>query len=313
MGSGTISFGLVNIPVKVFSATESSGKISFNQLHAEKKIRLKQQMIDPTTGEAVARDRIVKGYEFAKDQYVVVSDEELEQLELATSRTMDIAEFVPLESVDPLYFDGGYFLGPDKGAERAYRLLAKALEQARLGAVARYTNRGRQSLILLRPLSGALVMQQLRYADEVKQLGEIPIPEAVVTDAELALAQQFIGALKKDRFDPTAYRDEYRVRLQALLDGKVKGEAVDLTPLAAPQARVVDLMEALKASLARQSGSAPGPVAVAPVAAAEPTPAAGSPAPAAAPPPDARMPPRRAPRSEAIAAGAPRKARKAKG
>ena len=295
MGSGTISFGLVNIPVKVFSATESSGKISFNQLHAEKKIRLKQQMIDPTTGEAVPREKIVKGYEFAKDQYVVVSDEELEQLELATSRAMEISEFVPLDTVDPLYFDGGYYLGPDKGAERAYRLLAKALEQARLGAVARYTNRGRQSLILLRPLSGALVMQQLRYADEVKQLGEIPIPEAAVTDAELTLAQQFIGALKKERFDPAAYHDQYRERLKELLDKKVKGEAVDLTPMPAPQARVVDLMEALKASLARQAAASPPASAEAPAA------------------PEDRKPPHRAPRSEAIAAEAPRKARKAKG
>jgi DNA end-binding protein Ku len=128
MASGTISFGLVNIPVKVYSATDSSGKISFNQLHAERKTRLKQQLYDPETGEIVPRDKIVKGYEFAKDQYVVVSDEELEKLELATSRAMEITEFVPLDTVDPLYFDSGYYLGPDKGAERAYRLLAKALE-----------------------------------------------------------------------------------------------------------------------------------------------------------------------------------------
>jgi DNA end-binding protein Ku len=304
MGSGTISFGLVNIPVKVFSATEAGGKVSFNQLHAEKKIRLKQQMYDPTTGEPVPKEKIVKGYEFAKDQYVVVSDEELEQLELATSRAMEISEFVPLETVDPLYFDGGYYLGPDKGAERAYRLLARALEQAKLGAVARYTNRGRQSLVLLRPLSGALVMQQLRYADEVKQLGEIPIPEAAVTDAELALAQQFIGALKKERFDPRQYHDQYRERLKDLLDRKVKGEAVDLTPAPAPQARVVDLMEALKASLARQAAAAP--VAAIPGAAPEAPP----------PGPDERKPPHRAPRSEEIAAEAaeaPRKAKRAKG
>jgi DNA end-binding protein Ku len=301
MGSGTISFGLVNIPVKVFSATESGGKVSFNQLHAEKKIRLKQQMIDPSTGEAVPREKIVKGYEFAKDQYVVVSDEELEQLELTTSRAMEISEFVPLDSVDPLYFDGGYYVGPDKGAERAYRLLAKSLEQSRLGAIARYTNRGRQSLILLRPLSGALVMQQLRYADEVKQLGEIPIPEATVTDAELALAQQFIGALKKDRFDPSQYHDQYRERLKDLLDKKVKGEAVDLSPAPAPQARVVDLMEALKASLARQAAAAP-PL-------PQPADSAAVPVPGA----EERKPPHRAPRSEAIAAAAPKKARKAKG
>jgi DNA end-binding protein Ku len=258
MGSGTISFGLVNIPVKVYSATDSSGKISFNQLHADKKIRLKQQMYDPETGEIVPREKIIKGYEFAKDQYVFVSEEELEKLELTTSRSMDITEFVPIDTVDPLYFDSGYYLGPDKGAERAYRLLARALEEARFAAVAKYTNRGRQNLILLRPLSGALVMQQMRYEDEVKKLGDIPIPDANVSEAELGLARQFITAMAKPKFDISMYQDEYRERLRELLDHKVKGEAVELTPLPAPQAKVVDLMEALKASLAK-SGAVPAP------------------------------------------------------
>lgn len=256
MGSGTISFGLVNIPVKVFSATDSSGKISFNQLHAEKKTRLKQQMYDPETGEIVPRDQIVKGYEYAKDQYVIVDDAELEKLEQATSRSMDISEFVPLDSVDPLYFDNGYYLGPDKGAERAYKLLAAALADARYAAVAKYVARGRQQLVVFRPLDGAIVMQQLRYADEVKQLGEIPIPDASVSDAELGLAKQFINALAKPEFDITKYKDDYRDKLRELLDKKVKGEAVDLTPAPAPTAKVVDLMEALKASLARNSGGA---------------------------------------------------------
>ena len=289
MGSGTISFGLVNIPVKVYSATDSSGKVSFNQLHSEKKTRLKQQMYDPETGEIVPRDKIIKGYEFAKDQYIIVSDEELEKLELATSRSMDITEFVPIDTVDPLYFDNGYYLGPDKGAERAYRLLAKALENARFAAVAKYTNRGRQNLILLRPLSGALVMQQLRYDDEVKKLGDIPIPEATVTDAELALANQFISALAKPKFDIAAYHDEYRDRLRDLLDKKVKGETVELTPMPAPQAKVVDLMEALKASLAKTGGS--GAVASAPAVTSAPPALAASGT-------DDRKPPHRAPRSE---------------
>jgi DNA end-binding protein Ku len=295
MGSGTISFGLVNIPVKVYSATDSSGKISFNQLHADKKIRLKQQMYDPESNEIVPRDKIIKGYEFAKDQYVIVSDDELEKLELTTSRSMEISEFVPLDTVDPLYFDNGYYLGPDKGAERAYRLLAKALEEARFAAVAKYTNRGRQNLILLRPLSGALVMQQLRYDDEVKKLGDIPIPDATVSEAELGLARQFIGAMAKPKFDISLYKDEYRDRLRELLDRKVKGEAIELTPMPAPQAKVVDLMEALKASLAK-SGAAP-------VAAPAPAPAATE---------DDRKPPRRAARSDEAAADDSGKKRKLK-
>jgi len=256
MGSGIISFGLVNIPVKVYSATESGGKISFNQLHPEKKIRLKQVMIDPETGETVPRDKIIKGYEYAKDQYVIVSEEELQKLELATSRAMDISAFVPIEAVDPLYFDTGYYLGPDQGAERAYRLLAASLTEMHQAAVARYVARGRQQLILIRPKDGALVMQQLRFADEVRGLGEIPIPEATVSDAELALARQFIEHLQQPAFDIGQYKDEYKERLKELLDKKVKGEAFDLTPAAAPQAKVVDLMEALKASLAK-SGAMP--------------------------------------------------------
>ncbi len=289
MGTGTISFGLVNIPVKVFSATESGGKISFNQLHADKKTRLKQQMYDPETGEIVPREKIVKGYEFAKDQYIVVDEAELEKLELATSRSMDIAEFVPLDQVDPLYFDNGYYLGPDKGAERAYKLLAAALQDAKYAAVAKYVARGKQQLVVFRPLNGAIVMQQLRYADEVKTLSEIPIPDATMTDAELGLAKQFINALAKPAFDITQFKDEYREKLRDLLDKKIKGEAVDLTPAPAPQAKVVDLMEALKASLARNAV------------------AAGAPAPAA----DERKPPKRAPASDDVAAE-PRK-KKAKG
>jgi DNA end-binding protein Ku len=291
MGSGTISFGLVNIPVKVFSATSSEGKISFNQLHAEKKTRLKQQMYDPETGEIVPRDQIIKGDAYAKDQYIIVTEDELEKLELATSRSMDITEFVPLDQVDPLYFDNGYYLGPDKGAERAYKLLAAALTEARYAAIAKYVARGRQYLVAFRPLNGAIVMQQLRYGDEVKKLGDIPIPSATVTDAELGLAKQFISAMAKTSFDISQYKDEYRERLKEMLDKKIKGEAVDLTPAPAPVAKVVDLMEALKASLAK-NGSAP----------------AAAPAPAAE---EDRKPPKRAPASDEAAPAAKKK--KAKG
>jgi DNA end-binding protein Ku len=285
MGTGTISFGLVNIPIKMYSANDSSGKISFNQLHADKKIRLKQQMYDPETGEVVPREKIIKGYEHAKDQYLIMDDEELEKLELATSRSMDITEFVPLTSVDPLFFESGYYLGPDKGAERAYKLLAAALEDGKFAAIAKYVARGKQHLVAMRPLSGAIVMQQLRYDDEVKKLGDIPIPEATITEAELNLARQFIGALAKPKFDASQYKDEYRERLKDLIEKKLKGETVDLTPAPAPQAKVVDLMEALKASLAA-SGV---------------TPNAGE-----------RKPPHRVEPAEAPAAEAPKKAKKSK-
>ncbi|MDP3233992.1 MAG: Ku protein [Myxococcales bacterium] len=285
-GSGTISFGLVNIPVKLYSANDSSGKISFNQLHADKKIRLKQQMIDPESGEAVPREKIVKGYEYAKDQYLIIDEDELEKLELATSRSMDITEFVPLEAVDPLYFESGNYLAPEKGAERAYALLVRGLEDMKHAAIAKYVARGKMHLLLIRAMKNALVMQYLRYADEVKPLSEIPVPDAKITDAELGLARQFIGSLAKPTFDITQYKDEYRERLKDLLDRKVKGESVDLTPAAVPQAKVVDLMEALKASLAR-SGAMP-----------------------AAAPEEERKPPRQSPMSDEVAStDAPKKKR----
>ncbi len=292
MASGTISFGLVNIPVKVYSASESSGRISFNQLHAEKKTRLKQQMYDPATGEIVPKDQIVKGFEYAKDQYVVVSDDELERLELATSRSLDISEFVPLETVDPLYFESGYYLGPDKGADRAFKLLVAALNDMKHAAVARYVTRGRQNLILLRPLNNGLVMQQLRYADEVRSQDEVPIPDATITEPELNLARQFISQLAHAKFDAKKYRDDYREKLKDLLDKKVKGEPVDLTPQPEPMAKVVDLMEALKASLSRSAGSG----SVDPKS----SPAPGSPAAAAND--GERKPPKRSARGEEGAA-----------
>lgn len=249
MANGTISFGLVNIPVKVYSASESGNRISFNQLHAEKKTRLKQQMFDPATGEVVPKDQIIKGYEYAKDQYVIVSEEELEKLELATSRTMEISEFVPLETVDPLYFETGYYIGPDKSANRPFKLLVQALHETKHAAVARYVTRGKQNLILFRPFNNGLVMQQLRYADELRSQADIDIPDATVSEAELNLARQFIQQLAQPKFDPTKYHDEYREKLRALLEAKVNGEAITLTPQPEPVAKVVDLMEALKASL----------------------------------------------------------------
>ncbi len=292
-GSGTISFGLVNIPVKLYSANDSSGKISFNQLHADKKIRLKQQMIDPETGEAVPREKIVKGYEYAKDQYLIINEDELEKLELATSRSMDITEFVPLEAVDPLYFESGNYLAPEKGAERAYALLVRGLEDMKHAAIAKYVARGKMHLLLIRAMKNALVMHYLRYADEVKPLSEIPVPDAKISDAELGLARQFIGSLAKPTFDITQYKDEYRDRLKDLLDRKVKGESVDLTPVSAPQAKVVDLMEALKASLAR-SGA---------VLSAPPAPVAE----------EDRKPPRQSPKSDELAAAEAPKKKRSKG
>ena len=254
IGSGTISFGLVNIPVKVYAATESAARISFNQLHDKCKGRLRQQMYCPVDDEVVTRDHIVKGYEFAKDQYVLFTPEELKAIEEESTKQMEISEFVPLSAVDPLYFESGYFLGPDKGAERPYRLLARALEDSQHAAVARYANRGREDLVLIRPKAGGLVMEQLRYADELRSMSDVPLGEGEVKGAELQLARQLVTQLSSDSFDATKYQDRYRQRLQEIIQQKIKGEPVTISTPEAPSPQVIDLMEALKASLAKRGG-----------------------------------------------------------
>ncbi len=257
IGSGTISFGLVNIPVKVYSASDSTVRIAFNQLHKKCKGRLRQRMFCPTDNEIVPRDEIVRGYEFAKDQYVVLSDEELDKLDVEASKAMEIAEFVPLSTVDPLYFESGYYLGPDKGAERAFKLLTVALKDTQQAAVAKYFARGQMSLVMMRPYGEHLVMQALRYADELKSPSEVPVGEsAELKDAELALAKQFIQALSSEKFVPEKYEDEYRKRVKEIIDAKVKGQEITFAAPTTSAPAVVDLMEALKASLAKSQGDA---------------------------------------------------------
>ena len=295
IGSGTISFGLVNIPVKLYAAAESAAQISFNQLHDKCKNRIKQQLWCPVDEEIVTRDHLVKGYEFARDQYVIFTAEELKALEEASTKAMEITEFVPLSSVDPLYFENGWYLGPDKGADRPYRLLAEALEQSQHAAIAKYSTRGREELVLMRPRDGALVMQTLRYADELRPVSEVPIGEGQVKPAELQLAKQFIDQLSTDTFDPGKYEDTYRKKLQAVIDAKIAGEPVSIAPAEPPRTQVIDLMEALKASLAKR-GAAP---------------AAAAPAsPEAAPATAERKPPKRAPAPAAQAAAAKKRGKR---
>jgi DNA end-binding protein Ku len=256
IGSGTISFGLVNIPVKLYAAAESAAQISFNQLHDKCKSRIKQQLWCPVDNEIVSRDHLVKGYEFARDQYVIFTAEELKALEEASTKAMEITEFVPLSKVDPLYFENGWYLGPDKGADRPYKLLAQALQQAQHAAIAKYSTRGREELVLIRPREGALVMQTLRYADELRPVSEVPIGPGEVKPAELQLARQFIDQLSTETFDAGKYEDTYRKKLQEVIDAKIAGEPVSIAPPEPPRTQVIDLMEALKASLARK-GAAP--------------------------------------------------------
>lgn len=250
IGTATISFGLVSVPVNIYSASESKASVSFNMLHKKCGTRLKQQYICPKDdNEVVTRDETVKGYEFAKDQYVILTPEELKALEEKATSTIDVVEFVPLAGVDREYMEKVYYLGPDKGGDRAYRLLAAALKQSGKAALGQYAARGQQHLVLLRPLNGVLVMEQLHYADEVRPTTEVTIPAGEVKDAELKLAMQLIDQTSNEEFQPTKYKDTVRERTLETIQRKIDGQ--DITGDAAPTSdtKMLDLMEALKASL----------------------------------------------------------------
>jgi DNA end-binding protein Ku len=260
IASASISFGLVTIPIKLYSTSESSSGISFNLLHEKCKGRVKQQYICPRdNNEVVERSAMVKGYEFAKDQYVIFTEEELKALEEQASKMIEITEFVPLSKVDPLYFEKGYYLGPDKGAEKSYQLLILAMKETGQCAVAKYAARGKQYLVLLRPYENALVMQELKYADELKSVQELGISQQDVKEMELKLAVQLVEQIAAKDFHPESYHDEVKERTLAQIEKKAQGEQVVLTPSAEPHAKIIDLMEALKASLAQKPEDARKP------------------------------------------------------
>jgi DNA end-binding protein Ku len=293
IAGATVSFGLVSIPVKLFAATQASAGVSFNLLHKKCSSRLKQQYICPTDNEIVGRDDMVKGYEFSKDQYVTFTPDELKALEEKATGSIDIAEFVPLAAIDPVYFDRPYYLGPEKGGDKAYRLLAEAMRETGRAALARYAARGKQYLVMLRPTSDgrALVLQQLLYADEVRPIADVPLPDGRVSEPELKLAKQLIDQIAAETFDPTQYRDEVRERIQADIEKKVQGQDItEAVETSAEPARIIDLMAALKASLGKSKGAKPEAPA----------------APAASDPPASR---RGAQKSAAVAAE-PKRARK---
>jgi len=265
IGSLTISFGLVAIPVKLYTATQSANAISFNLLHKDCGSRLRQQYVCQKDGSIVERDQMVKGYEFAKDQYVSFTPEEIKALEEAGTHSVEISEFVPVQSIDPVYFDKTYYLSPDKGAGKPYGLLTEALKQAELCAVGRWATRGKAYIVLLRPVGDVLTMQQLHFAADVRSASEIDVPKPEVKPAELKLAQQLISQQTSAKFDPGAYQDELRARIEAEIQKKVEGKEISVSAIAPEgEGKVIDLMEALRASLektesARASASQLGP------------------------------------------------------
>ena len=261
IASLTVSFGLVSIPVKLYSATETSKAISFNMLHKACGSRLRQQYICQKEEIPVGREDIVKGYEFAKDQYVMFTPEELKAMEEAGTHTADITEFVPIESVDPVFFDKAYYLAPDKGGAKPYALLARALRESKRCALGRWAARGKQYIVMIRPADDGLVMQQLLYAAEVRSIKDIDIPKTEVRDAELKLAQQLIEQQAADRFDPSAYKDEVRERIEAAVQKKVEGQEITMAEEPQPGAQVIDLMQALRASLDKKPAKRAAPAA----------------------------------------------------
>jgi DNA end-binding protein Ku len=254
IASLTVSFGLVAIPVRLHSATVRAGQVHFHMLHGKDGSRLKQQYVCLKEGTVVNREEIVKGYELAKNQYVMFTPEELKALEEVGSRNIEIAEFVPLESVDPVYFAASYYLTPDRGGARPYALFVAALRDRRRCAVGRWAAHGRDHVIILRPIENALALHQLHFAPEVLPVSELKVEEARVRDPELKLAEQLIDRQTADSFDPTAYRDEVKGRIEAAIQKKVEGEGIAISePRPAAGANVTDLMDALRKSLDRSS------------------------------------------------------------
>ena len=257
IASLTVSFGLVAIPVKLFTATQSANTISFNLLHKKDGSRLKQQYVCQQEGVVVERDEIIKGYEFAKDQYVRFTPEEIKALEEVGTHSVEISEFVPIESVDPVYYDKTYYLAPDKGAGKPYALLTEALKQSGRCAVGRWATRGKGYIVILRPIGDVLAMQQLHYAADVRPASEVEVPKTEVKPAELKLAQQLIDQQAAEGFDPTAFKDETRARIEAAIQKKVEeGTEISVTERPAEgEGKVIDLMDALRASLERSESA----------------------------------------------------------
>ena len=256
IATGQIAFGLVSIPVKLFSAAESSERISFNMVHKDCGNRIQQQLYCPQDERTIDRTEVVKGYEFSKGQYVLFNEDELKALEEKSTQQIDITEFVKSDLIDPIYFSKPYYLGPDKGGSRAYALLSRALEETGRWAVAKYAARGKGYLVVIRPLGKGLVMQQLYYPNEIRAMDEIDLGDAEVKDSELKMAIQLAEMSASDAFHPENYRDEVQDRIRTLINQKIEDGQEITNPVEEPKAQVIDLMEALRKSLGGSSSKA---------------------------------------------------------
>ena len=257
IGSATVSFGLVSVPISLYSVAESAANISFNWIHKDCGSRVKQRYYCPTDDVLIEREDLVKGYQFAKDQYVLFSPDEIKALDAQATNTIDITEFIPLDQVERIHLSRAYFLGPDKGGERAYRLLSAALRKTGMAALATYAARGKQYLVLVRPIEDGLLLEQLHYADELRSFSEVPLGEGDVKDEELKLAIQLIEQAATNEYRPEKYEDEVRKRVMSLIQEKIDGGTeITAAPPPETETKVIDLMEALKASLGDADESA---------------------------------------------------------
>jgi len=257
IGSGNISFGLVSIPVKLFSATRSRA-VSFNLLHAKDLSRIQQKIYCPVDDAIIERTELVRGFEFEKGRYVTFTDEELKKLEARNEHAIEITEFLPLERVDPVYFEESYYLGSEANAAKAYRLLTDAMSQSGRVALGRHTMRGKEHLVLIRPFGKGLMLHTVYYSDEVRPAEDVDQAEnEPVREAELTLAKRLIDELTGEEFDPSKYHDHYRERVLEVAQQKVAGQEVTEAPLEPRRGQVIDLMSALKASLEKRGATAP--------------------------------------------------------
>ncbi len=259
IGSATISFGLVSIPVKLYSTVDSTRTIRFNYLSDDgtQVSRVRQQYIRATDGEVVQRNELVQGYEFTKGQYVTFTADELQALHVEATNAIEIAEFIPLADVERIYVDHVYYLGPDTGAARSYHLLKQALQKTGRAALANFAKRGRGHLVLVRPMEDGLVLEQLKYQEELRTFDDVPLESVEVADGELDLAVQIIEQRTSETFEPDKFEDAVRAHMLELIQRKVEGKEVSVAPEERPEAKIIDLMEALKASVS--AGGDPKP------------------------------------------------------
>ncbi|MGH9523365.1 MAG: Ku protein [Terriglobales bacterium] len=257
MWSGYLTFGLISMPVRLYAGARGA-RIGFHMLHRDDNTRIKQQLYCPADERVVGRDEIVKGYEYRKGEYVVIEPDEIKRIEPKTSKAMEILEFVPADEVDPIYFDTSYYLVPEEAGRRPYALLARTLEQSKMVGVAKLTMHNREYTVVLRPYKSGILLQTIYYADEVRELEQFGTEDVEVREGEMKVAHQLIKALEGE-FKPEQFHDTFEENVKKLIQAKLEGKEVAAVEKPRPKAQVVDLMAALKESLASMEGKKKGP------------------------------------------------------